>query len=103
MKGCQRWDSNPHGFRHYHLKVACIPISPLRRARTDSSHRVHREIFDPTRRCCFNSVPSVISVTVIKYNYFGTSGILGAAGTSLGGAGGSVFAGWSLAPPLASL
>ena len=27
---CRRRDSNSHSFRHYHLKIACLPISPRR-------------------------------------------------------------------------
>ena len=28
---CRRRDSNSQSFRHYHLKIACLPISPRRR------------------------------------------------------------------------
>ncbi len=28
---CRRRDSNSHSFRHYPLKIACLPISPRRR------------------------------------------------------------------------
>src|SRR6478735_5526412 len=29
---CRRRDSNSHSFRHYPLKIACLPISPRRRS-----------------------------------------------------------------------
>src|SRR6476620_11705216 len=29
---CRRRDSNSHSFRHYPLKIACLPISPRRQA-----------------------------------------------------------------------
>lgn len=35
--GCARQDLNLHAFRHYHLKVACLPIPP--RARTGGERR----------------------------------------------------------------
>lgn len=28
---CSKGDSNPHTLRHYHLKVACLPIPPSER------------------------------------------------------------------------
>ncbi len=31
MIWCRRRDSNSHSFRHYPLKIACLPISPRRR------------------------------------------------------------------------
>src|SRR5664280_758764 len=31
MRWCRRRDSNSHSFRHYPLKIACLPISPRRR------------------------------------------------------------------------
>ena len=27
---CRRGDSNPHGFPHHPLKMACLPVPPLR-------------------------------------------------------------------------
>ncbi len=28
---CERWDSNPHGGRHTHLKRACLPFQHSRK------------------------------------------------------------------------
>ena len=38
MSWCRRRDSNSHSFRHYPLKIACLPIPP-RRLRLISGHR----------------------------------------------------------------
>src|SRR5690606_22553292 len=34
MSWCRRRDSNSHSFRHYPLKIACLPIPPRRLAKS---------------------------------------------------------------------
>lgn len=42
---CRRRDSNSHSFRHYPLKIACLPISPRRLLRKSSAFLESRTFY----------------------------------------------------------
>ena len=54
---CRRRDSNSHSFRHYPLKIACLPISPRRHVCNLTAHR------------SWNPDPTACRVTTVKHRF----------------------------------
>ena len=74
---CRRRDSNSHSFRHYPLKIACLPISPRR-------HKAHILTCFARFVQCTNAIGQ--SETGYRPSYFGIwpDCPTGAAGTAVG-------------------
>jgi hypothetical protein len=66
---CRRGDSNPHGFPHHPLKMACLPVPPLRRA-ARKNHIIHLGLEnqggDSAARFPFQTVPNIVIYNVKK-------------------------------------
>src|SRR5471030_3016639 len=70
---CRRRDSNSHSFRHYPLKIACLPISPRRHClQCGKTTSINRESLQDLN---YNWLNQFVQRTKSdpRENYFGTS------------------------------
>src|SRR5690554_8057409 len=76
MSWCRRRDSNSHSFRHYPLKIACLPIPPRRRGKTNILAHIFARI--QVRRKIYSALDSAASPAAGA----AASDAAGAAGTA---------------------
>src|SRR3546814_437188 len=79
---CRRRDSNSHSFRHYPLKIACLPIPPRRLAKSGILARNFCRIFGLDRLPLqYTNCFYLLAAGAGSVGFSGVDGTTGTAGT----------------------